>query len=248
MQPTRSVEPPSSYSALRRVKIYSMWSWNEVKSQFAAIAPKLKAGSWPALFTSLAAGAHYAEGVPGLTWAVPLTAVATHFFIVLSAHRAEEAVSALSADSSNHDLEKAFAEALRETLAFRPPENRRRASPRLRGLRRLVPPLDRRLARAAPPPPRTPPSSSIPITRPIPPVRNPPMAALRTRPPPLGRGAAALRPQRSRRLPPSPAAPRQPARTLPEATYQTLKFSVRKEELGRAWIAWTAAFRGGPRH
>jgi hypothetical protein len=51
-------------------------------------------------------------------------------FIVLTAHRAEEAVAALSTDSSNHDLEMAFAAALRETLraarsriaAERPPE------------------------------------------------------------------------------------------------------------------------------
>ena len=96
-----------------------MWGWNEVKDRFGAIAPKLKAGTWPALFTTMAVGAHYTEAnmeSSDLAWLIPLASVATHFFIVLTAHRAEEAVSALSTDSSNHDLEKAFAEALRKTL------------------------------------------------------------------------------------------------------------------------------------
>ena len=40
-----------------------------------------------------------------------------------------------------------------------------------------------------------------------------------------------------------PATLRDALANLPEATYQTLRFSVRKEELGRAWIAWTQRFQ-----
>jgi hypothetical protein len=37
-----------------------VWGWTDVKEKFGAIAPKLKAGSWPALFTSMAVGSHLA--------------------------------------------------------------------------------------------------------------------------------------------------------------------------------------------
>src|SRR5579863_9707227 len=78
----------------------------------------------------MAVGAHLtSEHAAGdWAWVGPLAAVATHFFVVLSAHQAQEAVSAASSDSSNHDLEMAFAAALQETLraarqrvAARPP-------------------------------------------------------------------------------------------------------------------------------
>ena len=222
-----------------------MWSWNEVKAQFVAIAPKLKAGSWPALFTSLAAGAHYAEGnLPQeLAWALPLTAVATHFFVVLSAHRAEEAVSALSADSSNHDLEKAFAEALRETLHSARQRIAAKRPLEAADLDEWFQLWDRRLERGA----ATPEDAALLFYS-----DNPPDPAN------FGTGLWPLFERDLLRWADEqkafdnaceldvshlPALLRDCLATLPESTYQTLKFSVRKEELGRAWLAWTQRFQ-----
>ena len=189
----------------------------------------------------MAAGPYAARRIPAeLAWAVPVAAVPAHFFVVLSAHRAEAAVSALSADSSSHDLEKAFALALRKTLDAAPRivAERPHESADLDESFKL---WDGRLERASPRPKRR--FFFTPI-RARPGQWGPFLWPRFERTCFAGRGSRKLStPLSTSVFPTFPPTLRAALSDLPEATYPTLRFSVRKEELGRAWIAWTQRFQ-----